>query len=119
MGLETNNEQYSTFPVNLKIEKYNIEIRKPLESEDWELENQRLQIVVEYENKKYYADFITPEYLSELFKENLPETQNYLAGRDRIIVKNLNKKTIESTLEDILLNWHGKLEYYFHKKNIL
>jgi hypothetical protein len=110
--------QFSTEPVTRKIGGYEIEIRHPLESEDWELERQRLQVnVVSQKGEEYYADLVTLGYIKGIMEEGFPElgNGNYFPGRDRIILKDLKESTVTQTLEDILLNWENRLGHYFKK----
>ena len=107
---------YSTEPVKIEIGDYKVEIRLPLESEDWETEKKRLQVnITSKHGKEYYADFVTLDYIKEVMDEKFPElgNGNYFLGRDRIILKDLNVTTVKETLEDLLLDYEYRLEYYF------
>jgi hypothetical protein len=110
---------YSTEPTMMKIGDYEVQVRLPSESKDWNLEKERLQVnVTSRKGEEFYADFVTVKYITGVMKEKLPELGNgyYFLGRDRVIVKDLNKSTINKTLEDLLLNWENRLGYYFTKK---
>lgn len=107
---------YSTEPVKIEIVDYKVEIRLPLESEDWETEKKRLQVnITSKQGKEYYADFVTLDYIKEVMDEKFSElgNGNYFLGRGYIILKDLNESTVTETLEDLILNWNYRLEYCF------
>ncbi len=114
------NSTYSTKPTILKIGDYVVELRLPSESEDCDLEKERLQVnVTSKQGDEYYADFVTLRYLQGLMDENLVELGrgNYIPGRGIIILKDLTKATVSDTLDDIILNWETRLKFCFRENN--
>ena len=112
---------YSTEPVKIEIGDYKVEIRLPIESEDWETEKKRLQVnITSKHGKEYYVDFVTLDYIQEVMDEKFPElgNGNYFPGRGRIILKDLNVTTVMETLENLLLDYEYRLEDFSEPVNI-
>lgn len=111
--------EYSIEPRIMDIGEYHIEVRLPLESKYGDLEKERLQVNISTKDgEEFYADFITTDYIKGVMKEKNFELGlgNYFLGRDKIILKDLKQETVKNTLEDLLLNWDHRLEYYFKKQ---
>ncbi|MBW2995600.1 hypothetical protein KY312_04565 [Candidatus Woesearchaeota archaeon] len=106
--------EYSIDETVIKLREYEIEIRKPLESDVCEWERQRLQVVAEKGQSQYYLDFVTTKYLEESFDILKEDGESGLYYPNRIlVVKDLSVETIEQVLKDIVDS--NLVEFYFKK----
>ena len=109
--------EYSIDETVIHIRDYELEIRKPLESDDdaLEFERQRLQVVAEKDKVQHYLDFVTTKYLSEIFDILKEDGECELYYPNRILaVRDLSVGTVEQILKDVIDQ--SLIEFYF--KNI-
>lgn len=109
---------FTTEPTYLELPGYTAEISKPFESEDDQLEHERLEVVVtDAQKQDYYADFVTLQYLRGIMESCEGTTEFagglYFPGQHRIIVRDLSLSTIKSTLEDLIES--RTLPFFFEK----
>lgn len=107
------NSTYSTKPKKLEIGDYVVELRLPSESDDWDLEKERLQVnITSIQGEEYYADFVTLSYIKGIMEEKFSDLGfgNFFPGSGRIIVKDLSRSTVTQTLEELLNS--ERLEFF-------
>jgi hypothetical protein len=111
------NNYFSTEPTYMELGGgLTAEVRKPIEQDSCNVEKERLQVVIsDKKGRDYYADFVTLRYLDGVMGESKKEGElangSYFPGQNRIVIKDLSKKTVSKVLEDIIET--RNLEFYF------